>query len=110
MAHLSGTGSEALFLAAALASHYQGLGHVCFDLSRLAGKKLLEGEPDSPVCPPLERWSQGLEKEGVVGRPGKYKPLILNGPRLYLYRYWEYEKKLIDFLKVTNRRNGSPGR
>ncbi len=99
MTHLSGTGSEALFLAAALASHYQGLGHVCFDLSGLAGKTLLEGEPDSPVCPPLERWSQGLEKEGVVGRPGEYRPLILNGPRLYLYRYWEYEKKLIDFLK-----------
>ena len=99
MTRLSGTGSEALFLAAALASHYQGLGHVCFDLSGLAGKTLLEGEPDSPVCPPLERWSQGLEKEGVVGRPGEYKPLILNGPRLYLYRYWEYEKKLIDFLK-----------
>jgi exodeoxyribonuclease V alpha subunit len=99
MTHLSGTGSEALFLAAALASHYQGLGHVCIDLSGLAGKTLLEGEPDSPVCPPLERWSQGLEKEGVVGRPGEYRPLILNGPRLYLYRYWEYEKKLIDFLK-----------
>jgi exodeoxyribonuclease V alpha subunit len=99
MTHLSGTGNEALFLAAALASHYQGLGHVCFDLSGLAGKTLLEGEPDSPVCPPLERWSQGIGKEEVVGRPGEYKPLILHGPRLYLYRYWEYEKKLIDFLK-----------
>ena len=99
MTRLSGTGSEPLFLAAALASHYQGLGHVCFDLSVLAGKTLLEGEPDSPVCPPLERWSQGLEIEGVVGKPGEYKPLILNGPRLYLYRYWAYEKKLIDFLK-----------
>jgi len=108
MTHLSGTGSEALFLAAALASHYQGLGHVCFDLSGLAGKTLLEGEPDSPVCPPLERWSQGLEKEGVVGRPGEYKPLILNGPRLYLYRYWEYEKKLIDFLKERTAEEALP--
>jgi exodeoxyribonuclease V alpha subunit len=96
---LSGTGSEALFLAAALASHYRGLGHVCFDLSGPAGKTLLEGEPDSPVCPPLEQWAQGLVKERVVGRPGEYKPLILSGARLYLFRYWEYEKKLIDFLK-----------
>ena len=99
MTRLSGTGSEALFLASALASHYQGLGHVCFDLSGLAGKTLVEGEPDSPVCPPLEPWSQGLEKEGVVGRPGEYKPLILDGHRLYLFRYWEYENKLIGFLK-----------
>ncbi len=99
MIRLSGTGSEALFLAAALASRYQGMGHICLDLSLLAGKSLLEGETDSPVCPPLKQWSQGLIKEGVVGKPGEYKPLILNGLRLYLYRYWEYEKKLIDFLK-----------
>ncbi len=99
MTRLSGTESEALFLAAALASHYQGLGHICLDLSGLAGKTLAEGEPDSPVCPPLKRWSQELEKQEVVGKPGEYKPLILNGPRLYLYRYWDYEKKLVDFLK-----------
>jgi exodeoxyribonuclease V alpha subunit len=99
LTRLSGTESENLFLAAALASQTQGLGHVCCDLSGLAGKRLVEGEADSPVCPEMERWSAGLEKERVVGRPGDYKPLILDGPRLYLYRYWEYENKLIDFLK-----------
>jgi exodeoxyribonuclease V alpha subunit len=108
MTRLSGTGSEDLFLAAALASHYQRLGHVCFDLYGLAGERLLEGEPDSPVCPPVERWSQGLEKEGVVGRPGEYKPLILKGSRLYLFRYWEYEKKLIDFLKERTAEEAFP--
>jgi hypothetical protein len=69
LARLSGTGSEALFLAAALASQTQGLGHVCLDLSGPAGKTLAEGEPDSPVCPALERWTECLEKERVVGRP-----------------------------------------
>lgn len=108
LTRLSGTGSENLFLAAALASHYQGLGHICCDLSGLAGKTLVEGEPDSPVCPELERWSEGLEKEKVVGRPGAYKPLILNGSRLYLYRYWEYENKLIDFLKERTAAGAGP--
>ena len=103
MTRLSGTRSVALFLAAALVSHYQGLGHVCFDLSDLAGKTLLEDEPDSPVCPPMERWVQGLKMEGVVGRPGEYKPLILDGPHLYLFRYWEYEKKTDRFPEGTNR-------
>ena len=108
LTRLSGTESEDLFLAAALASQYQGLGHVCCDLSGLAGKRLVEGEPDSPVCPELEHWSAGLEKERVVGRPGEYKPLILDGPRLYLYRYWEYEKKLLDFLKKRTAVEAAP--
>ncbi len=56
----------------------------------------------------MERWVQGLKKEGVVGRPGEYKPLILNGPRLYLFRYWEYEKKLIDFLKERTAEEAFP--
>ena len=43
-----------------------------------------------------------------MGRPGEYKPLILNGPRLYLYRYWEYEKKLIDFLKERTAEEALP--
>jgi len=35
-----------------------------------------------------------------VGRPGEYKPLILdNSCRLYLYRYWEYQHKLANFIK-----------
>ncbi|HUH65547.1 MAG TPA: exodeoxyribonuclease V subunit alpha, partial [Syntrophales bacterium] len=34
------------------------------------------------------------------GRPGDYKPLILdNRARLYLYRYWDYERTLADFIK-----------
>jgi exodeoxyribonuclease V alpha subunit len=96
---LSGRETPELFLAAALASRSQGEGNICFDLSSLAGQKLLEGDPDSPVCPQLEEWRGSLKKEDIVGRPGDYKPLILDGPRLYLYRYWDYEKKLIDVLK-----------
>ena len=99
MARLSETGGEALLLAAALASRYQGLGHVCCDLSTLAGRRLLADQPDSPACPELENWIRLLGKTEVVGRPGEYRPLVLAGPRLYLYRYWEYEKKLIDFIK-----------
>jgi exodeoxyribonuclease V alpha subunit len=96
---LSGRGTQELFLAAALASHYRGEGHICFELSCMAGQKLVESLPDSPVCPKLQKWLSSLEKEDVVGGPGDYKPLILDGSRLYLYRYWDYEKKLVDNLK-----------
>jgi exodeoxyribonuclease V alpha subunit len=96
---LSGKEEENLFLAAALASHYQGQGNICFDLSLLAGKKLVDEDPNSPTCPSLEKWMKSLEKADPVGRAGDFKPLILEGTRLYLFRYWQYEKRLIDLLK-----------
>ena len=109
MTRLSGQEREDLFLAAALASHYQGEGHVCFDLSFMAGKKLLDDDPDSPICPSLDQWKGSLEKAGPVGKPGEYKPLILEGTRLYLYRYWEYEKRLIDTLKERTKNDYMTG-
>jgi exodeoxyribonuclease V alpha subunit len=99
MAGISGNGSPELFLAAALASRYRGEGHICFDLSSMAGKKVREDDPGSPACPKLGKWLSSLKAEEVVGKPGEYRPLILDGSRLYLYRYWDYEKKLIDNLK-----------
>jgi len=100
MAGLSGKGTQELFLAAAMASHYRGEGHICFDLSSMAGKRLQEDSPDSPACPKLGEWLSILGREEVVGKPGEYRPLILDGSRLYLYRYWDYEKKLVDNLKA----------
>src|SRR4030042_6016465 len=100
MAELSGKGTQELFLAAALASHYRGEGHICFDLSSMAGKRLQEESADCPACPGPGRWVSVLGREEVVGKPGEYRPLILDGSRLYLYRYWDYEKKLVDNLKA----------
>ena len=35
----------------------------------------------------------------VVGAPGEFRPLVLDeAGRLYLYRYWDYEKRLADDL------------
>jgi exodeoxyribonuclease V alpha subunit len=36
----------------------------------------------------------------VVGRPGDFRPLVLDDDgRLYLYRYWQYERQLVDDLR-----------
>ncbi len=88
-----------LLLAASLVSRYRGDGHICIDLSEFAGN-ILELQGSEPlVCPPLEAWLNVLYASPVVGRPGDYQPLILDGTRLYLYRYWDYEKRLADALK-----------
>ena len=98
-ARLSGKEDEDLFLAAALVSHLQGEGHICLDLSTHAGKPLLEDTADSVTCPKLGAWRKAVEASPVVGRPGDFRPLILDGSRLYLYRYWNYERRLADILK-----------
>lgn len=96
---LAGDDAPDVALAAALVSRWRGEGHICLDLSIPAGKILLPGIDDSVRCPELDHWRQTLSESPVAGQPGEWKPLILSGTRLYLYRYWEYENKLATILK-----------
>ena len=98
---LAHTRDPTLCLAAALVSSYTRQGHICLDLASLGGKELLTGEDgcDPVVCPKLTDWSKGLRKTSVVGKPGEYKPLVLDDKaRLYLYRYWDYQEKLANLI------------
>ena len=103
-----------LMLASALVSSRTRQGDICLDLSGVQGRALHEiqkitekpYEPDEPnesqtlVCPELDLWRSKLEESFVVGKPGEFKPLILDDKsRLYLYRYWEYQEKLAVFIK-----------
>jgi len=92
MTRFSGQDIPELFLAAALVSRATAEGHICLDLSS-------EWGDDSA-------WRKSLCSTKVVGRPGDYKPLILDDQsRLYLYRYWQYEKALADDI---NKRAATP--
>jgi len=102
MTELSGRDLPELFLAAALVSRSTREGHICLDLSSIEGRVLTDGgaDPNPITCPRLSHWRGILEAAPVVGKPGDYRPLILDGQsRLYLYRYWDYEKKLADFIR-----------
>ncbi|RPJ42239.1 MAG: exodeoxyribonuclease V subunit alpha [Deltaproteobacteria bacterium] len=100
MAKLSGGENPEIALAAAMASHYQGEGNICVDLSSFAGKSTLMDGAEGLPFPELKKWRSILKKSPVVGRPGDFRPLILDGSRLYLYRYWDYETKLANILKA----------
>jgi exodeoxyribonuclease V alpha subunit len=99
MARVSADAPE-IKLAAALVSHYRRQGHICVDLEELKRKPppaevLAElgftSWPDSPGL------VQRLRNSPVVGRPGEFKPLVLDeSGRLYLHRYWKYEAALAD--------------
>lgn len=104
-----------LVLAACLASHETGNGHVCVDLAQCADREVLVGA-ESPVlvAPELGHWTAVLRDSSVVGRPGEYRPLVLDDEgRLYLYRYWKYEQLVANGLiarSVTVEEEGNPDR
>ncbi|SPD72124.1 RecBCD enzyme subunit RecD [uncultured Desulfobacterium sp.] len=111
MAELDGTDAFEVYLAAALVSHYRGMGHICLDLPSIAGRPLFtEGDEEKPVlCPELDAWRIRLEKSPVVGRPGQYSPLILDdSSRLYLHRYFEYQERLARLIIERAGDDGHP--
>ncbi|MDC8803004.1 exodeoxyribonuclease V subunit alpha [Halomonas pacifica] len=100
-----------LLLAAALASHQLGRGHVCLDLAAtleapdLALSLPPEGDDlsDPPPLPSevldgltLDDWQRALANPGLVANdaPGSTPLVHARGPRLYLRRYWQYEQQI----------------
>jgi exodeoxyribonuclease V alpha subunit len=99
---LSGEEDFDLFLAAALVSRHTAEGHVCLDLQAVAGRALLAAGSATAavVCPRLDPWRKKLEANPVVGSPGEECPLLLDEKnRLYLYRYWEYQRDVARFIR-----------
>lgn len=90
-------------LAAALVSRAVADGHSCLDLVAAAERPSFPDtdEPELAAArnPALEDWLQALEACARVGRPGDEEPLILDGTRLYLHRYWRYEEELAAALR-----------
>ncbi len=90
-----------VFLAAALVSRATANGNICLNLED--GARSLFGENREmvePVCPPAASWRRTLLASPAVGRPDEKCPLILDDRnRLYLYRYWRYEKQLSRFIR-----------
>jgi exodeoxyribonuclease V alpha subunit len=100
------TDADAL-LGVAVASHAVGVGHVCADLAAVTSEpahaadgSLVEDVP----WPPLERWKEALRAAPFVSDGPGPLPLVLDGDRLYLSRYCEYERRV---AAAITRRVGS---
>ncbi len=102
-----------LILAAALASHQLGRGHVCLDLatvlenSRFAlalppDREAADALPQAPgdsldarlAGLTLATWQAALAHPLLVGTGIGNTPLVLVGARLYTRRYWQYEQSV----------------
>lgn len=101
--------SPSVAQAAALASHAVGEGFPGCDLAALAGGPFPGGGEDAAdaagsvhTLPPLAAWLAELRTEAArraIGGPGDGRPLVLEGTRLYLRRYWTYECRVRDTLR-----------
>lgn len=99
----------AVLIAAALCSHQLGRGHACLDLAATLRDPVFtlamppEGEmPDLPESPvhvlqgwTVQDWLAALDCPRLVGRGAADEadtPLVCDGARVYLRRYWQYEQ------------------
>ncbi len=97
--------SDALLLAAALASHQLGRGHICLDLTAVLddpdGALAWPPEEESAALHPsppallqgisLPEWEQQITASALVSPGEGDTPLVFSNGRLYLRRYWQYE-------------------
>lgn len=92
-----GAGGRDLFLASALLSSQTRMGHICLDLREFSSREVVEN--GGIHCPDHEGWLNSLKGNAVVGAPGEQTPMILDGDsRLYLYRYFEYQRFLSEYI------------
>lgn len=87
---------DAVLACAALCSEALAAGDVCLPLARVAGRRPW-AEFDFAL-PPLAELRVLLSGSVLVGAPGRFAPLILEGERLYLARYQAYEQRLAERL------------
>ena len=114
---------ELVIILATLVSYQLGKGHSCVNLAQLpfplfeyfpdkgkvADKKMQEGDAllQDFELPELDELIKVLQQSSLVTLDERPAPLRLNGQRLYLYRYWIYEKEVSE--KIGRLLENKPG-
>ena len=96
-------------LSAALVSEANLAGDVCVELDRFAGRPLFQSSRGIGAATAIGtnpgEWRNALLASICVGNGGDHNPLIIDGSRLYLNRYWFYENFVSDkILSLLQRR------
>ncbi|MDH3217985.1 MAG: exodeoxyribonuclease V subunit alpha [Gammaproteobacteria bacterium] len=93
---------DLLGLGAALVCEANQAGDVCIDLDAFNGQPLFVSarldEAELPRGPDSPGWRAHLTAFDIVGAPGDAAPLIVEGNRLYLNRYWYYENRVAEII------------
>ncbi len=112
MVRLQAGVSDEAILALAMAARAPRLGHVCAELDRVAGQFVDSEDPtgalDAMPWPSIDAWAAALADSGLVSHPDQespelVRPLVVEGNRVYLQRYWHYERSVADDLLLRAR-------
>lgn len=89
-------------LTAALLSECNQHGDVCIDLSQRAEAPLFATVPGLriDIAPALETWLAALQASSCVGEPEAIAPMLLEGSKLYLRRFWLYESAVFSSINA----------
>ncbi len=117
MVRLVPTASAEALLAVATAARAPRFGHVCAELDRLptttAGEEDRADAADLP-WPAREDWIGALMGSPLVSGPdatgSRVRPLVWDGRRLYLQRYWRDENAVAEDLMRRARSAGGKGK
>jgi exodeoxyribonuclease V alpha subunit len=94
-------------LSAALVSEANLAGNVCVELGQFSGRPLFQASRTDGAGIPrggdAVEWAATLLASACIGAGGQHSPLIMDGSRLYLNRYWFYEnfvsEKILSLLR-----------
>lgn len=98
----------AVHVAGALCSAYLGAGHICIDLATIwqmppEGIELdeLRTALGNSGVKSVAAWCDALQASRLVSLAESVaeRPMVLAGTRLYLYRYFQYEQQVLNYLK-----------
>ena len=93
-----------LALVSAMVSHQLEQGNVCLALETVNPDQLLGQNQEISLQlieksgVDIQNWPSHLLQLPCVGNGRSPTPLVLDNQRLYLFRYWQYEKQVADFL------------
>jgi exodeoxyribonuclease V alpha subunit len=90
-------------LAAALLSAERARGNSCLELRSLAGISAPWNDGIGAALPDLDSWRALLLRSGVCGDGRVLAPMVIEGGRLYLYRYHAAECRLAEAIRARAR-------
>ena len=96
LGRISGESRPEALLGAALASRAPRHGHICIELHEVS-KRIPDPDLENPLpWPEPSQWRSILADSPMVRNRQSESPtpLVLDGDRLYLDRYWQYQERL----------------
>lgn len=100
---------DAVGIAGALLSAERARGHSCIDLTALAGMSPWGVHGDGAVLPDLAACRSILQRSALCGDGVAPSALVLDGTRLYLYRYHAAEQRLARAVRARIHAGGASG-